>query len=62
MVEVQIAYTFHKSTSALTMNEKGRLFELVGKLQRPSSAEVAANPRARSAVMRIAERNAEPRA
>jgi 16S rRNA (cytosine1402-N4)-methyltransferase len=33
---------------------------LVGKLQRPSSAEVAANPRARSAVMRIAERNAEP--
>jgi len=35
---------------------------LVGKLQRPSSAEVAANPRARSAVMRIAERNAEPHA
>ena len=35
---------------------------LVGKLQRPSSTEVAANPRARSAVMRIAERNAEPHA
>jgi 16S rRNA (cytosine1402-N4)-methyltransferase len=29
---------------------------LVGKLQRPAAAEVAANPRARSAVMRIAER------
>jgi 16S rRNA (cytosine1402-N4)-methyltransferase len=32
---------------------------LVGKLQRPDAAEVAANPRARSAVMRIAEK-AEP--
>ena len=29
---------------------------LVGKLQRPDAAEVAANPRARSAVMRIAEK------
>jgi 16S rRNA (cytosine1402-N4)-methyltransferase len=29
---------------------------LVGKAQRPSAAEVAANPRARSAVMRVAER------
>ncbi|BAL26018.1 16S rRNA (cytosine(1402)-N(4))-methyltransferase RsmH [Azoarcus sp. KH32C] len=29
---------------------------LVGKSQRPGSAEVAANPRARSAVMRVAER------
>jgi 16S rRNA (cytosine1402-N4)-methyltransferase len=33
---------------------------LVGKLQRPTHDEVAANPRARSAVMRIAERNPEP--
>ena len=32
---------------------------LVGKLQRPSPDEVAANPRARSAVMRVAERNPE---
>ncbi|MEO8441002.1 MAG: 16S rRNA (cytosine(1402)-N(4))-methyltransferase RsmH [Betaproteobacteria bacterium] len=32
---------------------------LVGKLQRPAPAEIAANPRARSAVMRIAERSAE---
>ena len=29
---------------------------LVGKLQRPDAAEIAANPRARSAVMRIAEK------
>ena len=29
---------------------------LVGKARRPSAAEVAANPRARSAVMRVAER------
>ena len=29
---------------------------LVGRLQRPDAAEVAANPRARSAVMRVAER------
>ena len=32
---------------------------LVGKAQRPSHEEVAANPRARSALMRIAERTAE---
>ena len=32
---------------------------LIGKLQRPAHDEVAANPRARSAVMRIAERNRE---
>ena len=32
---------------------------LVGKLQRPAAAEVTANPRARSAIMRIAERNAD---
>jgi 16S rRNA (cytosine1402-N4)-methyltransferase len=30
---------------------------LIGKLQRPTHDEVAANPRARSAVMRVAERN-----
>jgi 16S rRNA (cytosine1402-N4)-methyltransferase len=29
---------------------------LVGKARRPSAAEVAANPRARSAVMRVAEK------
>ena len=34
--------------------------ELVGKLQRPSRDEVVANPRARSALMRVAERTAEP--
>ena len=33
--------------------------DLVGKMQRPGADEVAANPRARSAVMRIAERTAE---
>jgi 16S rRNA (cytosine1402-N4)-methyltransferase len=32
---------------------------LVGKAQRPGDAEVAMNPRARSAVMRVAERSAE---
>lgn len=32
---------------------------LIGKLQRPAHDEVAANPRARSAVMRIAERTGE---
>jgi 16S rRNA (cytosine1402-N4)-methyltransferase len=30
--------------------------KLIGKMQRPSAHEIAANPRARSAVMRIAER------
>lgn len=30
--------------------------KLIGKLQRPTSDEIAANPRARSAVMRVAER------
>ena len=33
---------------------------LVGKSQRPGEAEVAANPRARSAVMRVAERTEAP--
>ncbi len=32
---------------------------LIGKLQRPAHDEVAVNPRARSAVMRVAERNRE---
>jgi 16S rRNA (cytosine1402-N4)-methyltransferase len=31
---------------------------LVGRAIRPSAAEIAANPRARSAVLRVAERNA----
>ena len=35
---------------------------LVGKLERPAYDEIAGNPRARSAVMRIAERNPEPAA
>jgi 16S rRNA (cytosine1402-N4)-methyltransferase len=33
---------------------------LVGKKQRASDAEVAANPRARSALLRVAERLAAP--
>jgi 16S rRNA (cytosine1402-N4)-methyltransferase len=33
---------------------------LVGKAVRPSAAEVEANPRSRSAVMRIAERTEAP--
>jgi 16S rRNA (cytosine1402-N4)-methyltransferase len=33
---------------------------LVGRAVRPSSAEIAANPRSRSAVMRVAERTAAP--
>jgi len=33
---------------------------LVGRARRPSSAEIASNPRARSAVMRIAERIGGP--
>ena len=32
---------------------------LIGKIQRPAHDEIAANPRARSAVMRVAERNGE---
>ena len=32
------------------------LLKVVGRTVRPSSAEVAANPRARSAIMRIAEK------
>ena len=35
---------------------EGRTLKLVGKAQRPGEAEVAENPRARSAVLRIAER------
>ncbi len=30
--------------------------KLIGKMQRPAADEIAANPRARSAVMRVAER------
>jgi 16S rRNA (cytosine1402-N4)-methyltransferase len=37
------------------MLKPGRL-RLVGRAQRANSAEVAANPRARSAVLRVAER------
>lgn len=36
--------------------EQGALLTLIGRARRPSPAEVAANPRARSAVMRVAER------
>jgi 16S rRNA (cytosine1402-N4)-methyltransferase len=32
----------------------------VGKARRPSGSEIAANPRARSAIMRVAERLATP--
>ncbi|MBL1376757.1 16S rRNA (cytosine(1402)-N(4))-methyltransferase RsmH [Zobellella iuensis] len=34
----------------------GRLLKSIGKAQKPSAAEVAANPRARSSVLRVAER------
>jgi 16S rRNA (cytosine1402-N4)-methyltransferase len=34
--------------------------KLIGKMQRPSADEIAANPRARSAVMRVAERTMGP--
>lgn len=33
---------------------------LVGDAQKPSAAEVEANPRSRSAIMRVAERSAAP--
>ena len=33
------------------------LLKLIGRAQRPTADEVAANPRARSAVMRVAERS-----
>ncbi len=36
------------------------LLTIIGKPMRPSAAEVAANPRARSAVLRVAERTAAP--
>ena len=35
---------------------------LIGRMERPGADEVAANPRARSAVMRIAERTGAPSA
>jgi 16S rRNA (cytosine1402-N4)-methyltransferase len=36
-----------------------RAMRLVGRKRKPSAAEVAANPRARSAVLRVAEKIAE---
>jgi 16S rRNA (cytosine1402-N4)-methyltransferase len=39
---------------------RGGRLELLGKAQRASAEECAANPRARSAVMRVARRSAEP--
>lgn len=39
---------------------RGGRLELVGKARRASAEECAANPRARSAVMRVARRSAEP--
>jgi 16S rRNA (cytosine1402-N4)-methyltransferase len=33
---------------------------LVGRAQRPSATELAGNPRARSALLRVAERTAAP--
>lgn len=35
---------------------------LVGRAQRPSASEIAANPRARSAILRVAEKSAGARA
>lgn len=40
----------------VTEAQRGATLRLVGRAQRPGAAEVAANPRARSAVMRVAER------
>jgi 16S rRNA (cytosine1402-N4)-methyltransferase len=45
----------------LAVRESDRVpaqLRLIGKAQKPSAAEIAANPRARSAVMRVAERAA----
>ena len=36
------------------------LLQLVGRMRRPSAAEIAANPRARSAMLRVAERTHTP--
>jgi 16S rRNA (cytosine1402-N4)-methyltransferase len=41
---------------AVAPPEKQPRFRLVGRAQRPDAAEIAANPRARSAIMRVAER------
>lgn len=40
----------------VTEQERGQTMRLIGKAIRPSDTEVARNPRARSAIMRIAER------
>ena len=37
-------------------NERNRVLKLIGRAQRAGEAELAENPRARSAVMRVAER------
>ena len=47
----------HKLPLRETERTPGRL-QLIGRAQRASAAEVAANPRARSAVLRVAERRA----
>jgi len=40
----------------VTDSERGQTLKLLGKAQKPSAEEIAVNPRARSAVMRVAER------
>ncbi len=40
----------------ITDGERGQTIKLLGKAQKPSADEVSANPRARSAVMRVGER------
>ena len=40
----------------VTDSERGQTLKLLGKAQKPGAEEVAVNPRARSAVMRVAER------
>ena len=47
-----------RSTPAEGATETSPALQLVGKIVRPSAAEVRSNPRARSAVMRVAERTA----
>ncbi len=52
---------FPKGVPVRTIDTQGRL-RAIGKSVRPSPEELVANPRARSAIMRVAERLAPPSA